>query len=522
MLIMIKTGMVKLLAVITALNSCTRTNVKENAPPNILFAFADDWGYYASIYNDLDGSKTVNSFISTPNFDEIAKNGVLFTNAHVPAPSCTPCRSSILTGQYFYRTGLGAILSGAQWDYSRPAFPIMLENHGYHIGYTYKVWAPGTPVNAPFVPGKHEYIKAGRKMNKFSQNVDTTVSIENGKNIIYKEVLDNFKSFLTGKKDKQPFFYWFGPTNTHRTWLKGSGKRFWGIEPDSLKGIMPACFPDVPEIREDMADYLGEAQAFDAALGVLVNHLKEIGEYENTIIVVSGDHGIPGFPHGKTNLYDLGTSVSLSISYGDKIKKNRIIKDFVNLMDLAPTFLEAAGVEIPYVMTGKSIMPLLESGKDGWIDPKRDFVVTGRERHVADANRNNLPYPMRSYRTKDFLYIRNFKPERWPEGIRENNYRDMDGGPTKDWLLQHLDDTKYEEYIQWAFGQRPSQELYDLRKNPQELDNVANDSKYSEVLKVLSHKLDSILIETKDPRMIGDGSAFDKPPFALQNEPIKN
>ena len=117
--------------------------------PNILFAFADDWGQYASAYARLKPG-TPSDLVSTPNFDRIAKEGVLFTRAFVNAPSCTPCRSSLLSGQYFWRTGRGAILQGAIWDSSIPSFPLILKDRGYHIGFTYKVWSPGTPADAPY------------------------------------------------------------------------------------------------------------------------------------------------------------------------------------------------------------------------------------------------------------------------------------------------------------------------------------------------------------------------------------
>ena len=108
--------------------------------PNIVFLFADDWGRYASAYAEVEGSESINAVIETPNFDRVANEGALFTNAFVPAPSCTPCRSSLLTGRYFWNTERAAILQGAVWDESIPSYPLELENNGYHIGYSYKVW----------------------------------------------------------------------------------------------------------------------------------------------------------------------------------------------------------------------------------------------------------------------------------------------------------------------------------------------------------------------------------------------
>jgi hypothetical protein len=260
--------------------------------PNILFAFADDWGRYASAYAKLDGPGTLSDAVQTPNFDRVAREGVLFRKAFVSAPSCTPCRSAILSGQHFWRTGRASILRGAIWDYSNPSYALLLGEAGYHLGETYKVWGPGTPSDAPYGAGKYAYEKAGSRFNKFSTHVTAMVAqgqpLGAAKNAIYDEVRGNFNAFLAARKPGQPFCYWFGPTTTHRKWMKGSGKKLWGIEPDSLQGKMPAYLPDVPELREDFADYLGEAQAVDAALGVLLARLAEIGELDNTLIVVSG------------------------------------------------------------------------------------------------------------------------------------------------------------------------------------------------------------------------------------------
>ena len=145
------------------------TGFAEDIRPNILFAFADDWGKYASAYAKAETRPSPNTVVKTPTFDRIADQGVLFKHAFVTAPSCTPCRSSLLSGQYFFRTGMGAILQGARWDPSIPVYPLMLRDAGYHIGETYKVWSPGTPRDAPYGAGKHGYEKSGSRFNGFSQ-----------------------------------------------------------------------------------------------------------------------------------------------------------------------------------------------------------------------------------------------------------------------------------------------------------------------------------------------------------------
>ncbi|GIW81580.1 MAG: sulfatase [Gemmatales bacterium] len=502
--------------------------------PNILICFADDWGRYASAYRQGKNDATPNAIVKTPNFDRIAREGVLFHHAFVNAPSCTPCRSALLSGQYFYRTGRGAILSGAIWDASIPTFPLLLEKAGYHIGHSYKVWSPGSPRNAPYGANRTAYNKAGNRFNRFSQFVSAADDIASAKEKLYDEVRSNFRDFIKAREKGKPFCYWFGPTNCHRSWVAGSGKKLWGLNPDDLKGKLPPFLPDVPLVREDFCDYLGEVQAFDAAVGILLKELEALGELDNTLIVVSGDHGIPGFPRGKCNLYDFGVHVALAVRWGKRVPAGRRVDDFVNLMDLAPTFLEAAGVDVPKVMTGRSLVDVLTSTKEGLVDPSRDYVVVGRERHVDTARTDFLPYPQRAIRTKDFLYIRNFKPERWPMGtapgygVEEGKmpdyqtlatntrvaFGDFDASPTKAWLITHRHDKGMQKYFDLAFGRRPGEELYDLRRDPHQMHNLAADEKYAKAKSQLAKRLMSILQKTGDPRVQGDGSTFDKPPFS--------
>ena len=524
----------------TVLNS---TAAAAEAPrPNILFVFADDWGRHASAYTEVDGPGTVNDIVRTPNFDRVAREGVLFRRAFVSSPSCTPCRSALLSGQHFWRTGRGAILRGAMWDGSQPAFPLLLRDAGYHIGETYKVWSPGVPNDAPYGAGKHAYEKAGRRFNQFSQTVTKLVregeDLDAAKQSLYNEVRQNFDAFLADRKAGQPFCYWFGPTNVHRKWVKGSGKALWGIEPDDLKGKLPPFLPDVPVVREDLADYFGEIAAFDAALGVVLDRLKETGELDNTLIVVSGDHGAPGFPHGKCNLYDFGSSVPLAIRWGGA-EGGRVVDDLVSLTDLAPTLLDAAGVEVPERMTGRSLMNVLTSDASGQVDPQRTAVFIGRERHVENARADFAPYPQRAIRTHDFLYIVNFRPDRWPlgdpyrldgdnrpsaEAVTEETrvtLPDEDAGPTKAWLVGVRNDPRWKEHFAWVYGKRPRAELYDLKRDPHQTKNVADDPAHLETKERLEKRLLDELKRTGDPRLIDDGRFFETPPLAgpVTNQP---
>ena len=508
--------------------------------PNILFCFADDWGRYASAYAKVDGKPSPNDVVKTPNIDRVARDGVLFRHAFVNAPSCTPCRSALLSGRYFFNTGRGAILNGAVWDSTIPSWPLLLKDSGYHIGETWKVWSPGTPNDAPFGAGQFAYEKAGGQYNNFSENVTKLVRegtpLDAAKQKMFAEVTGNFDAFLAARPKNQPFCYWFGPTLVHRLWEAGSGKALWGIEPESLKGKLPKFLPDVPEVREDFADYLGEIQGFDAGVGLLLKRLEELGELDKTLVVVSGDHGAPGFPGGKCNLYDFGVGVTLAVRWPGQVQASkdanvRVVDDLVNLMDLAPTFLEVSGVKAPPGMNGRSLVGLLKSEKSGQVDPTRTWNISGRERHVGNAREDNLPYPQRCLRTKDHLYIRNFAPDRWPLGspvgvtadsapdataLANNTYAafpDMDASPTKAWLIAHRNAPQWKWHYDYAFAKRPPEELYDLRSDPEQTKNVASDPAYAATKAELSERLMRTLTEVGDPRVTGDGQTFERPPF---------
>jgi uncharacterized sulfatase len=239
--------------------------------------------------------------------------------------------------------------------------------------------------------------------------------------------------------------------------------------------------------------------------------LAEAGKLENTLVVMTGDNGWP-FPRGKTNLYDYGTRQPLAVRWGAKAKAGRVVDDFISFCDFAPTFLEAAGLPVLPEMTGRSFLGVLASGKAGRVDPKRDCVIVGRERHVGGNCRpGGVGYPMRSIRTHAFRYIRNYMPDRWPVGDPPG-YADCDGGPTKSYMVKNADDPKVAPLFELCFGKRPAEELYDISKDPDEIKNVAADPAYAETKKRLAADLEKFLTETKDPRVVG-GAKFDEYPY---------
>lgn len=500
---------------------------EQDSPPNILLLFADDLGAYASAYADPK-HPSPNDIISTPAFDRIAKEGALFRNAFVSVPSCTPSRAALNTGRHFFRNGSHAQLHHP-WGKGAPdpfenikGMPLTLRDGGYHIGLTYKLH-----MRPSIIGGKGNiYDKAGGALNQYSQFLTKADDKAAAKETILGQVRGNFRDFLAKRKGGQPFFYSFNPTNTHRSWTQGSGKALWGLDPESLKGKMPPVVPDEPLIREDMADYLGETMAFDAACEALIGMVREMGELDNTIVVISGDHGIPGFPRGKCNVHDFGSRVLLAIRWPERIAAGRDVKVPVSLIDLAPTLLAAAGLESQDDPNGQNLLPAL--GKGGDDSGLRSWALIGREAHVAEAREGHLPYPVRALRTPDFLYVKNFKPDRWPMGdplavgdgpepsyerLATNTrcaFADIDASPTKAWLVQHRKDPGMEGFVEYAWGKRPAEELYDMAKDPDQATNVADHPAYAETLAKLRDQLMAELKANDDPRL--DGDAFDHPP----------
>lgn len=507
------------------------------AQPNIFFFYADDWARIASCYAD-PAKPSLSDALNTPNIDRVAREGVRFNNAFYSCPQCTPSRGAITTGSYFWRTGSSAILSGGEWvghdnPFQRlPKFPELLAAAGYYTDKQYKT--------LPFTPTKGT--GAGRRINvdrflRYGLHVSqgtTAAERKQRHDEVVQQTRNVIRRLLAECGPERPFFFVFGPTNTHRPYARGSGQALWGIQPDSLKGRVPPFLPDVPEVREDLADALGEIMALDLMLGVFLEELQSSGRLDNTLLVVTGDNGLPGVPRGKTEMYDLGSAAPLLVRWPAKIKPGRTVDDFTTLMDLAPTFLEAAGLTPPDEMNGRSLMPQLVAAKSGVIDPSRDAAIFGRERHVGSARAGNLPYPSRAIRTRDLLYIRNFKPGRWPLGDpigitdttapdfaalhtnTQTTIRDLDGSVTKAWLVTNRNDSAVRPYFERAFGRRPVEELYDLRRDPHQLKNVATDPAFAAAKRELSSRLERVMQETGDPRL---NDAFDRPPYVESNAP---
>ena len=445
--------------------------------PNILLCVADDWGWPdAGAYGD--------PVVKTPAFDRVAREGALFTHAFVTSPSCTPSRNSILTGQWPWRLGAGVNL----WSSLAPehvVYPDVLAAHGYAVGHASKAWGPG------------DWRALGRTTHPTGPGCR------------------DLEEFLARRPAAEPFCFWLGSTHPHRPYEPGRGGRG-GIDPRGLR--VPADLPDADVVRSDLADYLFEVQEFDRAVAGALALLERSGLLEDTVVVITGDHGMP-FPRHKCHLYDSGTRVPLAVRWGARVAPGRRIDDFVSLADLAPTFLELAGVEVPAGMTGRSLVNVLLADGSGRIDPSRDHVLVARERHTPAQEAPSMAgYPMRAIRTADHLYIRNLAPDRWPSGCAAGStygrpYADCDDGPTKRWLVEHRDDPDVRRFFELAFAKRPAEELYDLTADPQQLVNVAADPAHAAVKAGLASRLDAALAGSGDPRAAGRGDEIEAQPF---------
>lgn len=319
------------------------------------------------------------------------------------------------------------------------------------------------------------------------------------------------------KRDKsKPFCFWFGTSDPHRSYKKDSGREG-GINVDSVH--VPKFYPDNDTVRGDIADYYWEVQRWDRDVGAAIRLLEEAGELDNTIVVMTGDHGMP-FPRCKANLYDWGVRVPLAIRWGDRVNGKRRVSDFASLTDLAPTFLELAGVQIPNSMTGKSLVSVLQANGQGRVDQHRDFMVYGRERHAPAQKMPSMKgYPMRALRTDDWLLILNLEPDRWPIGVPRgashpiNVHADCDNGPTKAFIIEHKGDPSLAKYYDLCFAKRPAMELYDCKKDPDQVNNLAGDPRYAGRVTLLRKQLTDYLAATKDPRFTDEPVKFDEYPY---------
>lgn len=468
-----------LLAALSAFAGPSAARAAGAPRPNILFIIFDDWN--GSTHAGAYGC----TWVQTPHFDRVAREGVLFKNAFTSNPKCSPCRACLLTGRNTWQLK-EAVSHNGLFPSGFEVYPDLLEKAGYAVGLTGKGWGPG------------DFTACGRTRNPagpaFNQRTQKPPATGMGNN----DYAGNFAAFLNQRDTAKPFCFWMGFTVPHRPYEVGAGVRL-GKKLADVK--VPAYLPDTPTVRGDLLDYAVEVEYGDAQIGRALAVLSAAGELDRTLVVVTSDHGMP-FPYVKGQIHEDAFHLPLAMRWPAAIKPGRVVEDFVNVRELAPTYLELAGLKPHPQMTGTSLANILRSEKSGWVEG-RDLMLVGKERH--DLGRpHDWGYPVRALRTKEYLYVHNFHPERWPAGNPETDFGNCDPGPTKE-VVKRLGGYYYD----LSFGKRLPDELYDIRRDPECVVNLANDLFYKPTVEALRSKMMTMLRDEQDPRALGNAAVFD-------------
>jgi arylsulfatase A-like enzyme len=323
----------------------------------------------------------------------------------------------------------------------------------------------------------------------------------------------NFNDFLDAAPKDQPWSFWYGGHEPHRGYEYGSGVAKGGRKTSDIDRV-PTCWPDTEQVRNDMLDYAFEVENYDLHLSRMLEELEKRGMLENTIVVVTSDNGMP-FPHCKGYAYNNSDHLPLAIMWPKGIAKpGRVVDDYVSFIDFAPTFLEVAGVTQSESgmapTTGRSLTEIFKSDKSGRVIPERDHVLLAKERN--DVGRpNDEGYPIRGIVKDGMLYLHNFEPDRGPGGVAETGYKDTDESPTKTAVLETEKKPDLKHFFAGSFGKLPADQLFDLRSDPDCMNNLAATMSFAELQKQLFAELK----QQGDPRMLGNGHIYDEYPYGF-------
>ena len=464
--------------------------------PNILFCLADDAGMHMGAYGC--------DWVHTPGFDRVAREGVLFSNAFTPNAKCAPSRACVLTGRNSWQLEEGANHQTYFPAKFKTSFETLGEN-GYFVGFTGKGWAPGDPGT---VDGRPRQLTGRRYADRTLD--PPTPDIHNC------DYAGNFEDFLDDRPEDTPFCFWYGGFEPHRGYEYGSGVELGGLDPADVDEVYE-IWPDNEVVRNDLLDYGFEIEHFDRHLSAMLDMLERRGELDNTLVVVTSDNGMP-FPRAKGQEYYYSNHLPLAVMWRDGVTNpGRRVDDYVSFIDFAPTFLQVADVSRQESgmepITGTGLDDILFSPHEGIVNPERDHVLVGKERH--DLGRpNDVGYPIRGIFYGDYLYLRNFEPDRWPGGNPETGYMNCDGSPTKTEILKARRNPETRHFWEWSFGKRPEEELYCIAEDPACVENLAESPEHQELKVELREQMMRELEQQGDPRMSGNGDVFDNYPTA--------
>lgn len=414
---------------------------QRNGPPNIIYFHTHDTGRYISPY----GHK-----VPSPNYERLAESGLTFKHMHCVAPTCSPSRAALLTGQYPSQNGMISLAhKGAKLNDMGKHLIHTLKPAGYHtalIGFHHVVFWPEYEQL-----GYDEYRRPGSGADGLT---------------IGEETID----FLKARKDSdEPFFVSVGITQTHRPFpddIPDGADRY--VKP-------PAPFPDLDVYRKDMAAYCESLKKPDAAIGMILDQLEATGLRDNTLIICTTDHGVP-FPSMKNNLTDHGTGVLFILS-GPGIPEGQVTDALTSQLDVFPTLCEAAGITPPQWLEGKSLLPLA-----------RGETKHVHETIVTQSNYHGYGYhPFRCVRDGRFAYLQGYKDNEWTKFPRS------DASPT---------DSAWQE-LGWAKELAAKERLYDTFFDPHEVHNLADDANYADIKARLKAQLQAELERINDPILSG-------------------
>ena len=403
--------------------------------PNILYVHSHDTGRYVQPYGYA---------VPTPNIQRLAEQGILFRKAFSAAPTCSPSRASLLTGQYAHCSGM---LGLAHRGFS-------LHDYKQHILYTLRKAGYYTALI-----GEEHLAKDTRTIG-----YDQVAQIEG-----YQASIVTPTAIATLSQLPRPFFLSVGFFETHREFLKPSSLK------DAKYSLPPAPLPDTPQTRLDMGSFKASAWDLDQGIGAVLEAVDANGLADDTLIICTTDHGI-AFPRMKGNLTDHGIGVMLILRGPGGFTDGKVYDALVSQIDLFPTICDLLEIDYPNWLQGNSLVPLIEDE----VEQIHDTIFAEVTYHAAYE-------PQRAVRTRNWKYIRRFDHHLGP--ILPNT----DDSPSKDVLIQHG----------WKERSRPLEQLYDLIFDPNEASNVANDLSNALILEEMRTRLDRWMSATNDPLLHG-------------------